>query len=104
MKCYCCNANMEIARKVKIRPIVESTNDYTGPDDPRYVFYRKEMTFRWAVVCPGCYLTLDNYYGKADFGDKTFSLAGQSRGDKAATINEEKYQKWQAKEAAKLGL
>lgn len=104
MKCYCCDCEMNIARKVKLRVIVDDGNGYDGPDDPRYIVYRKQMTFRWSVICLNCYSILDNYYGCAEIGVKEFNLAGQSRGDKAAVINEEKYQKWQAKEAAKLGL
>jgi hypothetical protein len=42
--------------------------------------------------------------GMAEIGDKTFNIAGQSRGDKAAALDEAKYRAWQEKEARKLGL
>lgn len=65
---------------------------------------RVEMTFRWAVLCLGCYRRLDNECGAGEIGGRLFNLAGSSRGDKAAVLNEAKYQARQRQEAAKLGL
>jgi hypothetical protein len=62
------------------------------------------MTYRWAIICQGCYLTLDNDCGRAAVGDKEWNLAGRSRGDKAAVVNEAKYLAFLRREAAKLGV
>ncbi len=55
-------------------------------------------------MCLACYRTLDNHNGNAEIGAKAFNIAGASRGDKAAIIDETKYEKWQKRERAKLGL
>ena len=70
-----------------------------------YAHYRKQMTYRWAFICQGCYGLLDNYMGLAEVpGSGFFNLAGCSRADKAAVVDEAKYQKFQRREAAKLGI
>lgn len=45
-----------------------------------------------------------DYYGVPEIAGKRFNIAGASRDDKAATIDEAKYRKFQIKEAQKLGL
>jgi hypothetical protein len=89
---------------VKLRPWRDYDPRCGGPDSPVYKSYQEETTYRWAVICQGCYLTLDNETGLAEIAGKLFNLAGASRGDKAATINEEQYQKFRLQQAAKLGL
>jgi hypothetical protein len=76
----------------------------TAPDDPAYRFYAKEMTYRWAFICQACYRILDNEVGLAEIGAKTFNLAGASRGDKAAIVDEAKYQAFQRRQAENMGL
>ena len=61
------------------------------------------MTYRWAVVCQACYSTLDNATGLAEVGGKPFNIAGASRGDSAARIDEATCRAFRRKEAAKLG-
>jgi hypothetical protein len=62
------------------------------------------MTYRWAVVCQACYSVLDNECGLAEVAGRPFNIAGGSREDKAATVDEVKYRKFLVKEAVKLGL
>jgi hypothetical protein len=54
------------------------------------------MTYRWGVVCPGCYLTLDNSSGAAEISGRFFNLASASRGDRARTIGVQEYLQWAA--------
>ena len=75
-----------------------------GPNSAAYKSYEEEMTYRWAVICQACYSTLDNAVGLAEVAGDTYNLAGLSRGDRATTIDERKYQSFCRKEAAKLGL
>ena len=104
MRCYCCEAEIRLARKVKLRPWREMEVPATGPDDPAYVFYVKEMTFRWAFLCLACYRTLDNEMGLAEIGGHALNLAGASRGDKAPIVDEAKYQAFQRKQAERMGF
>ena len=104
MQCYCCNESFNAVRKVRLRPWREAPGPENGPNSPVYEFYRKELTYRWAVVCLGCYRTLDNASGMVNIGEKAFNLAGTSRKDKAPVLDEEKYQAWQRREEEKLGL
>jgi hypothetical protein len=63
------------------------------------------MTFRWAFLCNACYRILDNDLGVAEIpGHGEFNLAGAYRRDKAATVDEAKYQEFQRKEAERMGL
>ena len=105
MRCFCCNRELTSARKVKIRLWVDFDPTQGGPESPAYQAYKEAITYRWSVICQGCYSTIDGTVaGFAKIGGKRFNLAGASRGDKATTINEEQYRKFQRKEAAKLGL
>jgi hypothetical protein len=92
------------ARKVKLRVPRDYDPQLGGPDSPAYQAYVEETTFRWAVVCQACYSLLDNATGLAEIAGKPFNIAGASRGDKAATIDEAKYQAFRRLEAQKLGL
>ena len=95
---------MTTARKVKIRPWREFDPSSGGPDSAAYKSYIEEMTYRWSVICQRCYSTLDNYSGLAEVAGKLFNIAGASRADKAAIIDEVKYRKFQRREAEKIGL
>jgi hypothetical protein len=75
-----------------------------GPGSGAYHSYREDMTFRWAVICHRCYRTLDNEVGVAEIGARAFNLAGASRGDKAAVIDDAKWLAFRRKEAARMGL
>ena len=104
MECYCCGSPVATARKVKLRPWRDYDASQDGPDSAAYQSYLEEMTYRWAVICQACYSTLDNYSGRAEVSGSLFNLAGASRADRAATIDEAKYRKFRRQEAAKLGL
>jgi hypothetical protein len=73
-------------------------------DDPAYAFYEKAMTYRWAVICQDCYAQLDNAVGVVAIGARLFNLGGVSRGDRAPVLNEAKYQAFQRRQAAQMGL
>ena len=90
MQCHCCDREIGSARKVKLRPWVAFDPKVAGPDSPADQSYEEEMTFRWAVVCQGCYTTLDNEAGLGEVSGKLWNLAGASGGDKATTIDEKK--------------
>ena len=104
MRCYCCDKETSVARKVMLRPWREIDPSLGGPESAAYLSYKEEMTFRWAFICHTCYRTLDNEMGVAEVGSRCFNLAGASRGDKAAVVDETKYQAFQRREAAKMGL
>jgi hypothetical protein len=79
MHCWCCESEIDLTRKVKLRPRREliSTGDYAA-DAASYAFYVKEMTYRWAFICQSCYAQLDNEDGRAAIGLREFNLAGAS--------------------------
>jgi hypothetical protein len=104
MRCYCCDKEIALARKVKLRPFRTYHPQQGAFDSTAYDSYREDMTYRWAFICQPCYATLDNQTGLAEVGGHWFNLAGASRGDKAATVDEAKYQKFQRREAEKMGL
>jgi hypothetical protein len=104
MRCNCCGADVPLARKVKLRPWRDLPEPAGAPYAAVYEFYVKELNYRWVVVCLPCYRQLDNGSGLADIAGRAFNLAGTSRRDRAAVLDEAKYQAWQQREADKLGL
>jgi hypothetical protein len=104
MHCYCCDQAIALARKVRLRCVDRIEQISAEADEATRLAYVEELTFRWAVVCLACYRRLDNEVGGEEIGGHTFNLAGASRGDKAAIIDAVKYQAFQQREAAKLGL
>lgn len=104
MHCFCCGGEISDARKVKIRRMRDFGPWIGGPEAAAYMSYVEESTYRWGVVCHDCYYTLDNESGGATIAEQFFTIAGSSRGDKARTLTEAQYRKWQRREAAKLGV
>lgn len=105
MRCYCCEQEIALARKVKLRPIRHFEASQGGADSVAYQSYCEEMTFRWAFICNACYRKLDNEIGVAEIiGRGQFNLASVSRRDKATTVNEAKYQQFQRQQAERMGL
>jgi hypothetical protein len=104
MNCFCCGRSVAIARKVKIRRLLEFEERQGGPDSAAYKAYLEETTYRWGIVCPACYLALDNEVGAAEIDGRFFTIAGTSRHDRARAMDEEQYLTWQRKEAEKLGI
>jgi hypothetical protein len=106
MQRYCCDTETATGRKVKIRPWLNGWGS-GGPDSAAYMSFQEEMTYRWSVICQGCYCcysTLDNESGRAEVAGKLFNLAGASRFDRATTVSEAQYRKFRRREAEKLGL
>ena len=69
MRCWCCDMQVRLARKVKLRPWRDfAPHGEIDFDAAAYAFYQKEMTYRWAVICQGCYGRLDNESGLAAIG------------------------------------
>lgn len=104
MNCFCCDNEVQLARKVKIRRLIDYDPAQGGPESPQYMSFKEESTYRWSVICLSCYHQLDNDYGACEISGRQFSIAGCSRGDKARVMNQLDYQKWQVREAAKIGL
>jgi hypothetical protein len=105
MRCHCCDAEIVLARKVKIRrhiewdPSTPVVSDWTAADWAASQLYTQETTYRWAVICQACYQLLDNHIGAARIGEQTFNIAGASRHGKATTVDEAKYQAGLEREA-----
>src|SRR5262249_4517612 len=105
MQCYCCLQPIELARKVKLRPWRTFDPSLGGPGSVAYQSYSEEMAYRWAFICNACYRRLDNESGMAEIpGHGEFNLASKSRADKATTVDESGYRKFQAKQAADMGI
>ena len=55
-----------------------------------------------SVVCPACYLSLDNEVGGQIIAGELFTIAAVSRHDRARCITENDYHRWQQREAERL--
>ncbi len=106
MQCFCCDRDgLTSARKAKARELFDNGQVGDGKESAAYMAYCEQSAYRWQVICQACYSLMDNRpLGDAWIGDRWFSLAGNSRGDKATTIDQVKYRAWQQREAARLGL
>lgn len=81
MKCSCCETEIVLARKVKLRLVPTREFGVEGPASAAH-------EFRWAFVCDGCYRALDNAMGTGEIGGKTFNLAWPFRDGKADTVDQ----------------
>lgn len=112
MKCFCCDSDHPLLYHVKLRGDVQipggggpgNPAPFTGPNDPAYQAYTNNGTYRSAFICPKCYTTLDNDYGVTEIGNRTYGIAGASRGQRAALYDEKKYAAFQKRQAAKMGI
>jgi hypothetical protein len=113
MICFCCAAEIPLARKVKIRWIAMTGLVAKIPRVPVLGGKAIELArfrasdvpgWQWTVVCPNCYRLLDNWTGMTEMGVRTFALAGVSRCDKASLIDDRKFLAWQQREARKQGI
>ncbi len=75
-----------------------------GPNSAAYHSYLQETAFRWCFLCLACYARLDNELGLAEVGGRVLRLAGTSRAGKAAVVDEAKYEAFQRRQAAALGI
>lgn len=102
MCCYCCEQVIQIAHKVKLRPVVQYNPAQGGSDSAAYRSYCENMTYRWAFICNACYRKLDNEIGVAEIpGRGEFNLSSAWRRDKATTIDEAKFQLFQRNDGAR---
>jgi hypothetical protein len=105
MDCYCCQQEIQVARKVKLRALRHYNPEQGGRDSVAHKSYREEMTFRCALICNECYRQLDNHIGVAVILDRgRFNLASASRGDRAAVVDEAKYRQFQRRQAEQMTL
>ena len=104
VRCFCCDAEMKPARKVKLRAWREDRGDATGPASAAYTSFREEMTFRWDFVCLASDRCLDSPIGVGEVSGRLFNLAGAARADRAAVVDGAKYQAFQRRPAAAMGL
>lgn len=106
MRCFCCDLELKLARKVKLRSGAFHSYDPSmgGPASAACKRYKEDMTYRWAFICNECYRTLDNRTGRAEIQGRPYNIAGASRSHKAAVVDEAKFEKFQRAEASKLGL
>ena len=87
MECYCCEQEMALARKVKLRTIEHISEAKIAlfktqgfKDSAAYRSYVNNVTFRWAFICESCYKKLDSADGCAKIsGRGEFNIVGQSR-------------------------
>src|SRR5689334_6951143 len=104
MQCFCCDQDVPAGRKAKSRRWVDyDPSRGLDKESAAYQAYVEQMTYRWAFLCEDCYRRLDNQCGSAVIAGHKFSLAGQSRWDRARTIYAAQYQAFRRREAAKLG-
>jgi hypothetical protein len=104
VRCNCCDAETAIGRKVKLRPLGEPAEPSASPDAAADLVHQRAHSFQWAVVCLACYRALDNATGLAEIDGKSFNMAGSSREEKAAILDEAQYQQWQRRLSGKLWL
>jgi len=105
MICYCCGHNTPLAHHVKLRGDARTVpTGSKAPADPADRAHREEMTFRSAFVCPACYAALDSGDGTAAIAGRTYGIAGQSRGGRAAVYDEAKYLAYQCRLASGMGI
>jgi hypothetical protein len=97
MQCRCCDREVKVVRKVKLRTLAspffgDTASALDALGDGGLSGCRCDE-YRWSFVCPGCYHTLDNEYGIAAISGSLFNIAGASRRDRARTLNEAMYNK-----------
>jgi hypothetical protein len=104
MKCYCCNQDVTQTRHVQLRGIVPEPTGVTSPDDPAWITYEENTTYRSAFVCPSCYGILDSPTGTGVIDGRVYGIAGRSRGGRAAVYDQAKYDAFIEKKARDLGI
>jgi hypothetical protein len=87
MNCYSCRRDVSLVRRVKIRPCGHGSYPY-----------------RWTFICRDCYRALDTVDGIGKADGKLYRLEDKSRANRAPIFNRERYDKYQRREALKLGV
>ncbi len=123
MSCEACGKEMTIARSVRLRSnpepefeqIVDRFPDPNDMPDSRreeldrvYLQYLRNAEYRRAFICPACYRAIDTHVGAGivvvEGAEKRFHISGDSRRDRAAVYDYDKWLRYQQREAAKLGI
>ncbi len=81
MNCSCCDTEIPLARKVKLRLLPPRELGVEGPASAAH-------EFRWGFLCEACYGTLDNATATGAIGGRTFNLAWPFRDGKADAVNQ----------------
>jgi hypothetical protein len=98
MQCQCCDREVKVVRKVKLRTLAspyfgDTASAIADLCDGELSGCRCDK-YRWSVICPGCYHTLDNEYGIAAISGSLFNIAAASRRDRARTLNATTFNEW----------
>jgi len=106
MECQCCRRAVTLTRFVQLREVDMEVppGGFTSPEDPRYLVYAERTQYRPGFVCPACYAELDGEDGVATIDGRMFGIASRSRGGRATTYTEERYRRYQARAARRLGI
>jgi hypothetical protein len=81
MDCSCCETEIGLARKVKIRLLPPRE---LGVEEPASAAHE----FRWGFLCESCYGRLDNATATREIGGRAFNLAWPFRDGKAEVVNQ----------------
>ncbi len=128
VSCHTCGDDVAVVRSVRIKlvpghrlinvilaPGVVSKEvidlasfDWTGPDDPAYLQFRKNAATRRSFICEKCYRALNTLDGVAEISRDgklhLWSMSVPSRDGKAAVYNKRKWLAYQKRIANKLGI
>ena len=81
---------------------------WTGPNDPSYLQYRKDVARRRAFICGRCYCALNTVDGLAEIQRdgrmNAWSMSTSSRGGKAAIYDKKKWRAYQRRIAGRMGI
>jgi hypothetical protein len=94
MRCYCCDSEVRLGRKVSLQVYRPLPRRRDVPDPDKYPAYTPTV-FRWRAVCLRCYRELDNGEDFARIGKGAFNLDGPSRGDLAPVVDNAEWKAFQ---------
>jgi len=123
VECYTCGGRARLVRSVRLRHnagpefdrIIDRWPDWNAiPQDDRDAFgrallqYERNSKHRRAFICERCYKFLDNDFGVNEImtphGPTSFGLSGECRAGRAAVYDYERWRRYQARLAAKMGV
>ncbi len=105
MKCYCCEREVTLVRRVQLRGDVTAVPAaITGHDAPRFPRARGEYHLSVGVRLRGCYCVLDSSTGTGRIEGRVYGIAGRSRGGRAAVYDPAKYDAFVRRQANNLGI
>jgi len=128
LSCHTCGAEVSTVRSVLLQHLPDhrivrvvyapgcigdevldlADRKWTGPNDPAYLQFRKDIATRRAFICEACYRALDTLDGLSEFKrdgrTNAWSMSVSSRGGKAAIYDKRKWLGYQKRLANKLGI